>query len=273
MAWTDSLPAQGVVDPCVRTVSNGASGTVRTRTIVFTTRPGVRRAASLIGPVDQPIRAGALFLHWYEPEAVDSNRTQFEPEAALLAGQGVLSLLVETMWSDRDWFIKRTHDQDYQASLNQVIELQTAFTLLLKEAEGAGIPIVLVGHDFGAMYGVLLGAVTPDIKAFVLMAGTPRFADWYFYFPPLSAESKLAYQAQMEPIDPVSNVPELRSRPIFFQFGLDDPHVSRDRAADFAAAANEPKLVKWYGGGHALDQQARTDRLAWIKDELDLDNR
>jgi fermentation-respiration switch protein FrsA (DUF1100 family) len=117
---------------------------------------------------------------------------------------------------------------------------------------------------------VLLGLITPALTAFVLMAATPRFADWFFYYPALSAEIKLSYQGKMEPLDPISNIGALGSRPIFFQFGLDDPHVPQDRAEAFAAAAAGPKLVKYYGGGHALDEHARADRLSWIQNELNL---
>ncbi len=270
MPWTDQFPDLAVVDHALETVSNRVTNGVRKRTVVFNARPVVRRGASFIGPSDQTVRAGILFVHWYEPEAADSNRTQFEAEAAILAGRGLLSLLVETMWSDRDWFIKRTQEEDFQASLDQVLELRTALAVLREEAGGGEIPVMFVGHDFGAMYGVLLGVLAQSLAAFVLMAGTPRFADWYFYYPPLSDETKLSYLSQMDALDPISNIGELGSRPIFFQFGLDDPHVPQDRAQAFAAAANDPKQVKWYAGGHALDEHACTDRLAWIQKELNL---
>ena len=62
---------------------------------------GVRRAAYLVRPAEEGGKdlAAVLFVHWYETEAKDSNRTQFLKEAIQLAGRGVVSLLVETMWS------------------------------------------------------------------------------------------------------------------------------------------------------------------------------
>jgi predicted esterase len=252
----------------METASDRITDAVRKRTIVFTARPGVRRGASLIGPGDQPVKAGCLFVHWYEPEAADSNRTQFEAEAAFLAKQGVLSLLVETMWSDRDWFIKRTHKEDFQASLDQVLELCTALLVLREASGGEEVPVIIIGHDFGAMYGVLLGVIVPSLTGFILAAGTPRFADWYFYYPALTDEDRISYLVMMEPLDPVTNIGDLGSKLILFQFGKDDPHVPRDRAESFAAAAKGPKVVKWYDGGHALDEHARSDRLAWIQSEF-----
>ncbi len=266
MGWGDGLRAPGAVP--YEAVSDRVKGDVRSRTIVFNARPGVRRAASLVGPESSAIRAGCLFVHWYEPESPDSNRSQFEDEAAELARIGVLSLLVETMWSDPDWFIKRTHADDYQASLGQVEELLAARSLLKVETGARAAPLIYVGHDFGAMYGVLLGVQAPELGAFVLIAGTPRFSDWYFYYPPLSEPERSSYQAEMQPIDPITNIPDLHPRPAFFQFGSDDPHVPQDRARSFSEAAKEPKRVGWYGGGHALDSEARKDRLDWIQDTL-----
>ena len=267
MGWADSLRAPQSVD--FETVSDKVAREVRSRTIVFNARAGMRRAASLIGPGSPAIQAGCLFVHWYEPESPDSNRGQFEAEAAELAGNGVLSLLVETMWSDPDWFIKRTQTDDHQASLEQVEELLAACTLLKQEAGSGAAKLIYVGHDFGAMYGVLVGVLAPDLGGFVLIAGTPRFSDWYFYYPPISEAGRASYLARMEAIDPISNVADLHPRPVFFQFGLEDPHVPQDRAQTFAEAAREPRQVGWYGGGHALDSKARKERLAWIKDNLE----
>jgi pimeloyl-ACP methyl ester carboxylesterase len=172
------------------------------------------------------------------------------------------------MWSDPDWFIKRTHADDYQASLEQVEELLAAHALLKQEASPGATKLIYVGHDFGAMYGVLLGVLAPDLGAFILIAGTPRFSDWYFYYPPLSEPGRTSYLARMKAVDPISNIADLHPRPVYFQFGLDDPHVPQDRARAFADAAREPKQVGWYGGGHALDSKARKDRLGWIQDKL-----
>ena len=41
----------------------------------------------------------------------------------------------------------------------------------------------LVGHDFGGMYGALAGNLDRRPTQYVLMAATPRFPDWYLYWP------------------------------------------------------------------------------------------
>jgi len=56
-----------------------------------------RRAATLIRPAGTGPFPVILYVHWYEPQACDSNRTQFLEEAGGLAQKGVMSLLIETM--------------------------------------------------------------------------------------------------------------------------------------------------------------------------------
>lgn len=229
-----------------------------------------RRAAYLVRPEAHPPApwAAVLYAHWYEPESPDSHRTQFLEEALHLAGQGVVSLLVETMWSDRDWFIKRTQAEDLQNSIEQVVELRQAMDLLLAEPGVDPNRFAYVGHDFGAMYGVVMGAVDPRPTAYVLMAGTPRFPEWYLYYPRLEGDARQAFIESFAPFDPISLVAELAPAPVLFQFGDQDPHVPADRAQEFYLAAKEPKTIHWYNAGHGLNQQAQADRLDWLARHL-----
>lgn len=49
----------------------------------------------------EPVVGGVLFLHWFDPQADDGNRTQFAVEAQALAATGVVSVLpqLEFPWS------------------------------------------------------------------------------------------------------------------------------------------------------------------------------
>jgi dienelactone hydrolase len=211
-----------------------------------------------------------LYVHWYEPESIDSNRTQFLDEAVQMARRGAASLLVETMWSDRDWFHKRTQAEDLQNSVEQVVELRQAMDLLLSQPNVDPSRFEYVGHDFGAMYGVVMGAVDRRPGGYVLMAGTPRFPDWYLYYPRLEDEAREAFLTEFEEIDPVSLVGELSPAPVLFQFADKDPHVPDDRARIFFEAAGEPKELRWYQAGHGLNKKAAEDRIAWLTQLLNL---
>lgn len=257
-------------DPDVRLAGVRRSDQIVSRNFTYATPFGYRRAAYLVRPrAEKGAYAGILYLHWYD-EAPNANRAQFLEEAITLAKRGAISLLIETMWSDRDWFIKRTQADDYADSIRQVIELRLALQILLAEPGLDPARLALVGHDFGAMYGLLLGRVTPRPGYYVLMAGTPRFPDWYLYYPPLDGAPRHAFEAQMAPLDPINNIAALSPAPILFQFGQQDPHVPVEQAQAFYDAAAAPKELRWYDAGHELNEDATNDRLAWLAAQLHL---
>jgi dienelactone hydrolase len=238
------------------------------RDLTYATPFAYRRAAYLIGPEGDGPFPAILYVHWYEPWAPTCNRRQFLDEALQLAQQGVVSLLVETMWSDQDWFIKRTQTDDEENSIRQVIELRQALDLLLAHPGVDPQRVAYVGHDFGAMYGVLLGKVDPRPACYVLMAGTPRFPEWYLYYPELVGEARDAYTKYMTRLDPITHVSSLSPAPLLFQFGRHDFHVPEERARDFFDAASEPKDLRWYDCGHGLNELATSERLTWLIDQL-----
>lgn len=229
-----------------------------------------RRAAYFVRPETGGPFPIILFVHWYEPESPDSNRTQFLEEARSMAQRGVASLLIETMWSDRDWFLKRTQDDDYSYSIRQVIELRQAMDILVAQENVDTSRFAYVGHDFGAMYGVVMGSVDPRPSCYVLMAGTPRLPDWYLYYPELKVEKRQAYLESMDELDPINHVANLSPAPLLFQFGDDDIHLPEERALDFFEAAGDPKAISWYNAGHGLNAEATNDRIAWLEEQLKL---
>lgn len=254
----------------VRMVGSRDEDGITVSELTFETSLGRRRAAYLIRPAGDGPFPIILYVHWYEPQACDSNRTQFLEEATRIATKGVMSLLIETMWSDREWFLKRTQADDVQTSIEQVIELRRAMDLLLQQPGVDSSRFAYVGHDFGAMYGVVAGSVDCRPTCYVLMAGTPCFPDWFLYYPKLEGDEREAFIQQMKPLDPVERVAQLSPAPVLFQFGLSDPHVPVARAERFIEAAHEPKETGWYEAGHGLSDQAQQDRMAWLEKQLGL---
>jgi dienelactone hydrolase len=255
----------------IREAGQRSQDGVLERNFTYMTPFGERRAAYLFRPDagDTPL-AAILYVHWYEPESADSNRTQFVDEAQRMAKRGVVALPIETMWSDRDWFIKRTQADDERNSTRQVIELRQALDLLLAQPGVDQRRLAYVGHDFGAMYGVVMGSADPRPTCYVLMAGTPCFPDWYLYYPRLEGDERAAFIEHMAPLDPITHVAHLAPAPLLFQFGRDDPHVPEERGQAFYDAAGEPKHMRWYDCGHGLNAQATEDRIAWLCEQLQL---
>ena len=254
----------------VRLIGRRAQDGVESQLLVIQTPFGYRRTAELYSPQSEEIHAAVLYIHWYEPEAHDSNRSQFVEEAQEMARSGTTCLVVETMWSDPDFFLKRTQAEDMQNSIEEVINTRRAMDLLLSAPNIDHNRFALVGHDFGGMYGVLAGSIDTRPTHYVVMASTPRFPDWYLYGPKMEGEAREVFIRQFSELDPITHIPGLSPAPVFFQFGTDDPHVPKERAEEFFNAAQDPKEMKWYESGHGLNTDATSDRIHWLKAKLHL---
>lgn len=238
--------------------------------LIFQTPFGYRRMAELFTPEGQGPHPLILYIHWYEPEAHDSNRSQFVDEAIEMARAGAVCLTVETLWSDVDFFLKRTQADDMQNSLEEVVNLRRFLDFLADQPNADLSRFALVGHDFGGMYGVLAGSLDKRPTHYVIIAATPRFPDWYLYLPKLEGAAREAFLSEMSAIDPITHIPNLAPAPVFFQFGDNDPHVPLERADEFFAAAKEPKEKKVYQSGHSLNDVSTKDRRVWLKEKLGL---
>lgn len=254
----------------VRVLAKRAQEGIENQLLVIETPFGYRRVAEMVRPEGESPRAAILYVHWYEPESITSHRTQFDEEAKEMVRSGAVCLSIETLWSDRDFFLKRTQKDDMQNSLEEIVNIRRAIDLLLSQPDVDPRRFAYVGHDFGGMYGVLAGALDRRPTHYVIMAATPRFPDWYLYLPKLEGEARQAFIRQMAEIDPITHVPGLAPSEVFFQFATDDFHVPKDRAEEFYAAAKDPKEMKWYEAGHALNEVATKDRRVWLKRKLGL---
>lgn len=254
----------------VRVLGKRVQDGMESQLLVIETPFGYRRVAEMFRPEGDAPLAAILYVHWYEPESISSHRTQFDEEAKELARLGAVCLSIETLWSDRDFFLKRTQEDDLQNSLQEVVNIRRAIDLLLSEPNVDEKRFAYVGHDFGGMYGVLAGSLDQRPTHYVVMASTPRFPDWYLYLPKLEGEARQTFIRQMAEIDPITHAPNLAPASVFFQFATDDFHVPKERAEEFFAAAQEPREIKWYEAGHGLNETATQDRKAWLKQSLGL---
>lgn len=254
----------------VRVLGRRVQDGLESQLLVVQTPFGYRRVAEMFRPEGGELLPAILYVHWYEPESHDSNRHQFVTEAKEMAHGGAVCLLIETLWSDIDFFLKRTQAEDVQNSIEEVVNIRRALDLLLSQPGVDPAQVAYVGHDFGGMYGVLAGSLDQRPAHYVIMAATPRFPDWYLYLPKLEGEAREAFIRQMAELDPITHIPNLEPASVFFQFGTDDPHVSRERADEFFAAAQHPKAMKLYESGHGLNESATADRKDWLREKLRL---
>jgi dienelactone hydrolase len=227
--------------------------------------------AYLVAPAESTgPRAAVLFVHWLG-EPATTNRTQFLPEAIALARRGVVSLLVDGMWANPQWWDGRQLETDLAGGVNQVIELRRAMDLLLSQPDIDPARFAVVGHDFGAMYGSIAAALDGRAKTVVFAAPTPRMANWYLLGRKLEPAAADAYRAQLRPIDPVEWVAKLGPKSVLFQFAAKDRYVPARHAAEYYGTALPRKVMATYDTDHAMNLAAVVeDRTAWLVKELDL---
>jgi len=248
-----------------------AQGAAVVTDLTYQTLAGARRAAYLVTPSTPGAAAhpAILFVHWYEPPNPTSSRKEFLDDAIALAADGVTSLLIDTMWSDPAWFESRDPESDYGHSIEQVKELRRALDLLASRPGVDGSPLIYVGHDFGAMYGALAAGVeAPRLKAFVFMAGTRSFSDWFLFLPRRDEAGRQAVIARLAPLDPTRHLALAGKVPMLFQFGTNDRFVTRASAEAIVASAPGPHEVRWYDAPHGLNAEATRDRVAWLRQAI-----
>ena len=217
--------------------------------------------------------AGVLFVHWFEPPHPTSNRTQFLDEARALARRGVVSVLPATFWSDPERYKARRWQTDFDNSVTQAKNLRRALDVLASRPGVDASRLALVGHDYGAMFGALIAAVETRPKAYVLIAGTSRFPDWYLFGSSTgvpAGEDLTRFRERLALIDPVTALARAKGS-FFLQFGEDDKYTPRDNFITFYNAAPAPKRIATYPSGHAMTADIiRHDRTVWLAEQLGL---
>ncbi|HVS00898.1 MAG TPA: prolyl oligopeptidase family serine peptidase, partial [Thermoanaerobaculia bacterium] len=259
----------------VKVVGTERQGGVKVEDITFASPAGgapiqayVVRPEGGAGPL-----AGVLFVHWFEPHSPTSNRTQFLDEAKALARRGTVSLLVSTFWSDPARYRSRRWEDDYQNSIHQTKDLRRALDVLLAQPGIDPQRIGYVGHDYGAMFGTLVAAVDRRPKAYVLIAGTSRFTDWYLFGSASGVpkgEDLERFKARFAMLEPVNAITRAKA-PLFFQMGESDRYTPRQEFIAVYMAAPEPKRIATYASDHPMEADIiRLDRTVWLAEQLGL---
>ncbi|MGD2042962.1 MAG: hypothetical protein PVJ28_04870 [Acidimicrobiia bacterium] len=215
-----------------------------------------------VRPAD-PVGPAIVWLHWFD-EAPNANRTQFLDEATRLADVGVVSLLPQLNFP---W---HAPPRDTETDLARIREEKSALVDIfhrLTELPGVDAGrLAMVGHDFGAMHGmVLFGDV--ELAGAVLVAPTPRWADWFLRFWPVASD-RHDYMRALEAVDPVTTVARADC-PLLFQFGESDFYIAAMSGLELFQAAPEPKRLLTYQTGHAMEEgQIDLDRLSFLREVL-----
>lgn len=245
-----------------------ARDNVTVRNISYATTGG-RASAYWVVPESRASFPGTVFVH-----PSPGNRTTFLDEAVMLGRFGGASLVVDAPWANGEAFARSLGSPDHNRDLfiGIIKDLRRAVDCVAAQPGTDAARLGFVGHSFGALCGGVLSGIDKRVRAFVLMAGAPSFADVAAAnIPSLRGEALAAYQRAMSPIDPVYYVGHAAPSALFFQFGRSDGFFGTDHPARFAEAGSEPKRVAWYDADHYLgNPRAREERNTWLRGELRL---
>ena len=220
--------------------------------------------AYVVDPADGPARAGILFLHWLGEHR--SDRTQFLPEARVFARLGVRCVLPA---GRLPWGPDPVDAETDTANIElEQLRLGAALDRLTADLP-EGTPIALVGHDFGAMHGLLLAARRPAFAAAVIVAATPRWGDWFLRFWKVRGD-RHDYLRRLAPYDPVTSAGALNVATLW-QFSERDYFIAPMSAVELARASSDEPAIEWYQADHAMrSAKARAARAVFLRRELRL---
>jgi dienelactone hydrolase len=253
-------------------------GNVAIHDISYESPKGGRVPAYLVVPEGKGPFAAVIWGHWYWQNSAFFNRKEFLDEAVALAHAGVVSLLTTGPGAraghvdDKDPLSERQAGELVQA----IIDMRRGADLLLARKDVDRNRLVYIGHSYNATVGGFLSGIDKRFKAFVLMAGTlsddvdMKSEEFQQFRQKVGPEKLDAFSAKFAWLDPGKFVSRAAPAMVFLQYATQEKFLTAERARQYAAIVSEPKQFKLYDAPHALNAEARRDRIAFLSAQLKL---
>ena len=222
--------------------------------------------------------AAVIWGHWYWRNSEMRNRKQFLDEAVALAQAGVVSLLTDGPVARPGYVPDNTPLNEKQATdmVQQVIDFRRGVDLLLARKDVDPNRLAYVGHSYNATVGAILSGVDRRFKAFVLMAGSmsdevdKKLGGWEQFRQQVGPEKFDAFVAKHSYLDQGKYVSHAAPAVVFLQFATREQFMTAEYARGYEKIVSEPKRFKLYEAEHALNAEARRDRIAFLTEQLKL---
>ena len=253
-------------------------GTVTVQDISYASPKGGRVPAYLVVPEGKGPFAAVIWGHWYWQNSEFFNRKEFLEEAVVLARAGVVSLLPTGPGAraghlqDKD----PLSDQQVKELVQAIVDMRRGADLLLARKDVDPKRLAYVGHSYDATVGGFLSGIDRRFKAFVLMAGglsdevDMRTEEFQQFRQKLGPEKVDAFAAKYAWTDPGKFVSHAAPAIVFLQYATQEKFLTAERARQYAANVSEPKQFKLYDAPHALNAEARRDRIAFLSEQFKL---
>jgi dienelactone hydrolase len=262
----------------IQEISVEHRGSVTVHDISYASPKGGRVPAYLVVPDGKGLFAAVIWGHWYMPGSEFLNRKEFLAEAVAVAPAGVVSLLTDGPIARPGHVEDRTplNEQQITDLVQQIVDMRRSADLLLARPDVDPKRLAYVGHSYDAEVGGFLSGIDRRFKAFVLMAGPlsdevdMRSKEYQEDRQKIGPEKLDAFQAKYAWLDPGKYVSHAAPAVVFLQYAAQEKFLNPDRDREYAAIVSEPKRFKLYDAPHALNAEARRDRIAFLTEQLNL---
>jgi len=253
-------------------------GDVVVHDISYASPKGGRVPAYLVVPSGKGPFAAVIWGHWYMPGSEFLNRKEFLAEAVALAPAGVVSLLPDGPIARPGHVEDKTplNEQQITDLVQQIVDMRRGADLLLARPDVDSKRLGYVGHSYDAEVGGFLSGIDKRFKAFVLMAGPlsdevdEKSQEAKDYRKKVGPEKYDAFAAKYSWLDPGKYVSHAAPAVVFLQYASQEKFLNPERDREYAAVVSEPKRFKLYDAPHALNAEARRDRIAFLSEQLEL---
>ncbi|HVS80801.1 MAG TPA: acetylxylan esterase [Pyrinomonadaceae bacterium] len=233
--------------------------------------------AYLVVPKGKGPFAAVIWGHWYWDNSSMRNRKQFFDEAIVLAQAGVVSLLTDgpVARPGHEEIKDPLDERNVTEFFQQVMDMRRGVDVLLARRDVDAKRIAYVGHSYNAGVGALLSGVDRRFKAFVLMAGSMsdevgrQTKEFEEFRQKAGAEKVDAFIAKYSYLDQGKYVSHAAPAFVFLQYAK-EKWLTPERARQYEKIVSEPKRFKLYDAPHALNAEARRDRIAFLTEQLKL---
>jgi dienelactone hydrolase len=253
-------------------------GDVAIHDISYASPKGGRVPAYLVVPKGKGPFAAVIWAHWYQDNSEFLNRKEFLEEAVALAPSGVVSLLADSPIARPGYVAPREPLDEIQIEhrVQQILDVRRGADLLLARPDVDPKRLAYVGHSYNAATGAFLSGIDKRFKAFVLMAGNlsdqvdMKSKEWQEFKTKVGPEKLDSFMAKYSWLDQGKYVAHAAPASVFLQYATKEDFLTPERAREYFAIVSKPKSLKIYDAPHALNAEARRDRIAFLVKELDL---
>jgi len=253
-------------------------GSVGIYDFTYASPKGGRVPAYLVLPPGKGPFAAIIWGHWCWPNSELRNRKEFLDEAVALAPAGVASLLIDFPIARPGYVADKDplSPQQIDDLVQMVVDVRRGADLLLGRPFVDPKRVAYVGHSCGATAGGIVSGVDKRFRAFVLMAGglsdeiaikSPEFQEFRQKTGPEKVD---AFVAKYSWADAARYVSHATPAALLLQYATQEKFLTPELAKATAAIASEPKQFKLYDAPHALNAEARRDRIAFLSEQLNL---